>query len=150
MRKTFAIFLCMLICISCKKDFLTEKPLSFFTSSNAFITYSDFNTAVNDMYRIVRAEFYTSDQLAPFDYLYSTDLVFDGQPSTQRHTNLLATFSPSSSIPLSHWLRIVAGGNPGNNFPACSLMVFPSSGIRLRNNRKIRFSIFTGPGNVCR
>lgn len=114
MRKTFAIFLCMLICISCKKDFLTEKPLSFFTSSNAFITYSDFNTAVNDMYRIVRAEFYTSDQLAPFDYLYSTDLVFDGQPSTQRHTNLLATFSPSSSIPLSHWrllYQVIADAN---------------------------------------
>lgn len=106
MKKTLSIFICMLICISCKKDFLTEKALSFYTSSNAFVTYSDFNTAVNDMYRLVRSEFYTSDQFGPFDYLYSTDLVFDGQPSSQRHTNLSNTFYPSGTIPSSHWLSL--------------------------------------------
>jgi len=110
MKKILSFLLCALLAIasSCKKDFLTEKPVSFLSSSNGLVTYSDFTSASNDMYRVVRSEFYTKDENYPFDYLYSTDLVFDGQASTYRHTNLLATFAPTggNQIPLTHWTAL--------------------------------------------
>ncbi|UYQ91687.1 RagB/SusD family nutrient uptake outer membrane protein [Chitinophaga horti] len=118
MNKAFKYILSgmMLASVSCSKDFLDEKPVSFLSSSNGLVTYADFNAAVNDLYRVVRMEFYTRDENYPFDYLYSTDLVFDGQPNTRRHTNLVATFAPSggNNVPLTHWstlYKIVAQAN---------------------------------------
>jgi len=101
---------------SCKKAYLDEKPLDFLSSSNAMVTYADFNLSINDMYRVVRTEFFTRDENYPFDYLYSTDLVFDGQANTYRHTNLAATFAPSGGreIPLTHWsslYKLIAEAN---------------------------------------
>lgn len=99
---------------SCKEDFLEEKPLDFLSSKNALINYQDFNLSINDMYRVVRTEFFTRDENRPFDYLYSTDLVFDGQPNTNRHTNMTATFDPNGVVASSHWgahYRIIAQAN---------------------------------------
>jgi len=107
MKKTIKITIYALLVFfaSCKKDFLKEEPIGFLSTANGLVTYNDFNEAANDMYRVVRTEFYTRDENYPFDYLYSTDLVYDGQASTYRHTNLLATFAPSggNNIPLTHW-----------------------------------------------
>jgi hypothetical protein len=103
----------VLVCggTACKKSFLTEKPVSFLSSANGLVTYNDFNSAVNDLYRLVRTEFYTRNEILPFDYIYSTDLVFDGQPgqgTNWRHTNLTASFAPTSNIPSDHWTALYA------------------------------------------
>jgi hypothetical protein len=115
MKKYFLLILSVsLLVVSCKKDYLDEIPVDFLSSENALVTYDDYNLSVNDLYRLVRTEFYTRDEALPFDYLYSTDLVFDGQASTARHTNLTATFNPTGSITLTHWgalYRIVAQAN---------------------------------------
>jgi hypothetical protein len=63
--------------ISCKKDFLDEKPESFLSTSNAYTTEADFNAAINGLYGLVRNHYYTVNDFNPFWYLYRTDAYFD-------------------------------------------------------------------------
>ncbi|MDQ0638744.1 hypothetical protein QF042_002309 [Pedobacter sp. W3I1] len=100
---------------SCKKSFLDEEPLDFLSTTNAYTTVKDFDAAVNNLYGRVRSEFYNSGEQRPFDYVFGCDLVFDGQPATTRHTNMVAAYSPlSTEIPLIHWTslyKIIAESN---------------------------------------
>lgn len=101
---------------SCKKDFLEEKPLDFLSSSNALVTYSDFNSSVTNLYNLVRDEFYSSDENYPMDYIYGTDLVFDGQASLRRWTSYAGVMvaQGGAGIPEHHWnnmYKIVAESN---------------------------------------
>lgn len=100
---------------SCKKSFLDEEPLDFLSTTNAYITAKDFDAAVNNLYSRIRSEFYSSGEQRPFDYVFGCDLVFDGQPATTRHTNMVASYSPlSTEIPLIHWTslyKIIAESN---------------------------------------
>ncbi|WP_412468304.1 RagB/SusD family nutrient uptake outer membrane protein [Pedobacter sp. KLB.chiD] len=114
---TFTIIAAALVMtfFSCKKSFLDEEPLDFLSTTNAYNNIKDFNAAVNNLYSRVRSEFYNSGEQRPFDYVFGCDLVFDGQPSTTRHTNMVAAYSPlSTEIPLIHWTslyKIVAESN---------------------------------------
>lgn len=101
---------------SCKKSFLDEKPIDFLSADNAFVTYNDFNASIYNLYDLVRKEFYNGGERRPFDYIYGTDLVYDGQPSVDRHTNMAATYAPTGGldIPLYHWkalYKIVSEAN---------------------------------------
>jgi hypothetical protein len=118
MKKIIAILLSLstIFSSSCKKGFLDEGPLDFLSTSNAYITTNDFTAATNNLYRLVRTEFYSKDESRPFDYVYGCDIVFDGQPSTQRHTNMIAAYAPQggNNIPLNHWstlYKIVSESN---------------------------------------
>ncbi|UEG52476.1 RagB/SusD family nutrient uptake outer membrane protein [Mucilaginibacter daejeonensis] len=115
MKKTLSIAILLLVgATSCKKEFLTEKPIAFLSSSNAFITYTDFTASVIDLYVLTRAEFYSGSEVRPFDYIYGTDLVFDGEPSSDRHTNMVAAYNPTGTIAGTHWTnlyKIVAESN---------------------------------------
>lgn len=117
MKKIFIAVVCVLtsISFSCKKTFLDEQPLDFLSTTNAYSSTSDFNAAINNLYSRVRLEFYSSGEQRPFDYVFGTDLVFDGQPAATRHTNMVAAYSPlSTEIPLIHWTslyKIVAESN---------------------------------------
>ncbi|UOG77324.1 RagB/SusD family nutrient uptake outer membrane protein (plasmid) [Hymenobacter tibetensis] len=109
-----SIVLPFLALASCQKDFLDEEPLDFLSSENAFVTYADFNASVNNLYRLVRTEFYTQDENFPMDYIYGTDIVFDGQASLRRFTNYPGTMSPSFAVPADHWTdlyKIIAETN---------------------------------------
>lgn len=100
------INLSLLLCMAfaaCKKNFLNETPQDFLSSANAMVTYADFNISINDMYRVTRTEFYTRDENYPFDYLYGCDIVFDGQASTFRHTNMAATYAATAALASTHW-----------------------------------------------
>ncbi|GAT63631.1 RagB/SusD family nutrient uptake outer membrane protein [Paludibacter jiangxiensis] len=118
MKNMIRIFLLFILCTlaSCSTSFLDEKPLDFLSSDNAYQTYSDFKTAVNMLYSRVRSEFYSKDENRPFDYLYGTDLVFDGQPSqsSNRHSPMSTAYNSTGDIALSHWtelFKIVADAN---------------------------------------
>ena len=110
----FILILFIISASSCKKAFLDEKPISFLSGSNAFITYKDFTASVIDLYVLTRAEFYSSGESRPFDYLYGTDLVFDGEPAVDRHTNMIAAYNPTGNIARDHWrllYKMVAEAN---------------------------------------
>jgi hypothetical protein len=98
-----SLLLPFLALASCKKDFLDEQPIDFLSSANAFVTYKDFNASMNSVYRLVRTEFYTEDENFPFDYLYGTDIVYDGRSSLRRFTNYAGAMDPSFAISLNHW-----------------------------------------------
>ena len=130
MKKIIITLTCLLTVtfFSCKDDFLDEQPLNFFSTTNAFKTTKDFEASINNLYSRVRSEFFTSGEQRPFDYVFGCDIVFDGQPSTTRHTNMIAAYSPlSTEIPLIHWTslyKIVAESNtildriPASSMPA--------------------------------
>lgn len=118
MKRTYSIlFLLIFITLfSCSKSFLDEKPLDFLSTNNGLKTFKDFNASVYNLYALVRREFYSRDENYPFDYLYGTDLVFDGQASVRRHTNVIAAYGPTggADIPLTHWTdlyKIVSESN---------------------------------------
>jgi hypothetical protein len=98
-----ALILPFLALSSCDKDFLEETPKDFLSAENAFVTYQDFNASVNNLYRLVRTEFYTSDEAFPLDYIFGTDIVFDGSRSVRQFTNYAAALDPAFEIPLDHW-----------------------------------------------
>jgi starch-binding outer membrane protein, SusD/RagB family len=89
--------------ISCKKNFLDEKPLDFLSTTNAFQTTADFQASVNNLFRLVRDEFYTLNDNTVYDYQYRTDLAIDVTASTP---NLVAQISPTSSLMSDHWTRL--------------------------------------------
>ncbi|MBN8877726.1 MAG: RagB/SusD family nutrient uptake outer membrane protein [Sphingobacteriales bacterium] len=89
---------------ACKKSFLDENPQSFLSTTNAFKTANDFNASVNNIYRLIRDEFYSSSDWQPMQYLYRTDLVVE--VSVGSNPNLAAEFGPSGTCPTNHWNQI--------------------------------------------
>src|SRR4051794_6659960 len=77
--------------LSCKKNFLTEQPLDFLSTSNAFKTEADFNASVNNLYGLVRHHYYTINDFQPFYFLYRTDAFFDITVTTPNMAADLAT-----------------------------------------------------------
>ena len=87
---------------SCKKDFLKETPLDFLSSANAFQTTADFNASVNNLFRLLRAELYTSNDNDPFEYTYRTDIAL--YVPTGNPPNLLAEYTPQpNGFSTKHW-----------------------------------------------
>lgn len=104
MKKTFIFIALISLFWSCDEDFLDEKPEDFLSSTNAFTNYTDFTASINNMYFLVRSQFYSRDPYRPFDFLYGTELVFDGEPGgTARHGRMSEAYDPASSIPTVHW-----------------------------------------------
>lgn len=97
--------------LSCKKSFLNEQPLDFLSTSNAFVTEADFNASVNNLYGLVRQQFYTINDFAPFYYLYRTDAFFDITVTTP---NMAADIAPRSGVVTFAWApnyKIVSEAN---------------------------------------
>lgn len=111
--KSFIIlFLLLTGTFSCKKEFLDETPLDFLSSTNAFKTTADFNASVNNLYRLVRAEFYTANDNDPMEYQYRTDIAFYVPAAFP--ANLSGEISPTSGIMERHWralYKIVSEAN---------------------------------------
>lgn len=116
--KKYIVLCALATCVlsACNESkFLKENPEDFMSTSNAFQTETDFEMSVNGLYDIARWEFYGYDESKPFDYIYGTDLIFDGEPGTaNRHGNMLAAYNPTSDIPKIHWnnlYKLIAEAN---------------------------------------
>ncbi|HEY0680558.1 MAG TPA: RagB/SusD family nutrient uptake outer membrane protein [Chitinophagaceae bacterium] len=115
MKKILSFFILLVLLsgsFSCKKKFLDESPLDFLSATNAFQTAGDFQASVNNLYRLVRAEFYTVNDNDPMEYQYRTDIAFYVPAAFP--ANLAGEISPTSSIISRHWTalyKIVAETN---------------------------------------
>ena len=95
MRFKYIFILLVVGCLhSCNDEFLQEEPVDFIAAENAFVTYDDFSLSINNLYNKVRKEFYSKDQNYPLDYLYGTDLVYDGQASERRWDPIYKCYAP--------------------------------------------------------
>ncbi|WP_308991306.1 RagB/SusD family nutrient uptake outer membrane protein [Mariniflexile litorale] len=104
MKKTFILLALVSLFSSCKEDFLDESPKDFLSSANAYVTHDDFTASVNNLYYLVRRQFYSRDENRPFDFLYGTDIVYDGENNgTQRHSRMSEAYAPSGQIATVHW-----------------------------------------------
>lgn len=119
MKKILNITKYMTLCIfaafmSCS-GYLEEEAMDFKGSSNSFRTVTDFDLSLNNLYRLVRSEFYSGSEQQTFDYLFGTDLVYDGQiQGAQRFNDFDNTCNPSNTYLNSHWnnlYKIVAESN---------------------------------------
>lgn len=91
-------------------DFLDENPMDFNSPENSYITSSDFDMSITDLYYLTRYEFF-QDQDRAIDYLYGTDLFDRGD---QTKSNLEAEYTPSSDIAKKHWqnwYKVIASAN---------------------------------------
>lgn len=104
MKKIYLFLTIIAVMWSCDDQFLQENPEDFLSSANAYTTYSDFNASVNNLYFLVRRQFYNRDDQRPFDFIYGTELVYDGEPGGWvRHGNMIQAYDPASAIPTTHW-----------------------------------------------
>lgn len=105
--KKYIVLCCVLtgMLFGCNESkFLREDPQDFMSANNSYETEADFNMSVNDLYSLVREDMYGYDEWRPFDYLYGTDLIFDGEPGTNiRHGNMLGAYHPTAVTPSVHW-----------------------------------------------
>ncbi|WP_316767189.1 RagB/SusD family nutrient uptake outer membrane protein [Pedobacter frigiditerrae] len=114
MKKILYIMMFSLLFSGCKDSFLDEKPTAFLNSENAYTDYAGFNATVTNIYALLRRDHFSSDELRPFDYIFGTDLVFDGQPAQERHTNMVGAYNVVGAIPLIHYqnmYKIVSEAN---------------------------------------
>jgi hypothetical protein len=129
------LFLLLTGSFSCKKDFLDETPRDFLSATNAFQNSADFTASVNNLYRLVRAELYTTNDNDPFEYQYRTDIAFYVPAAFP--ANLIAEISPTSSIISNHWralYKIVSEANtiisriPASKLNAADKKLFEARG----------------------
>lgn len=101
-----AIFSIILSFISCSDDFLTEKPIDFLSSNNAYSTYEDFQASVNNLYYLTREEFFSDTEYRQQDFIFGTDIVYPGPALVDIHANMVAAYDPTSNIPAYHWDKL--------------------------------------------
>lgn len=103
-----------ILLMSCS-NFLDEKALDFKGSENSFNTVTDFDMSLTDLYGLIRSEFFSGSEQQTFDYVFGTDLVYDGQiQGAQRFNDFDNTCNPSNTYLNSHWsnlYKIVAESN---------------------------------------
>lgn len=118
-----------LLLMSCA-DFLEEEALDFKGSSNSFNTEADFDKSVVGLHWLVRSEFYSVDENHPFDYLFGTDLVWDGQvQGAQRFNDFDNTCDPNNSYLTTHWTNLYKMVSEANTI----LSRLPSSSVSEEN-----------------
>lgn len=118
----FAVAATMTFFMSCNEDsFLEEKPLDFMSGNNSYATTSDYTAAVNELYLLVRKEFYNGNYDRMQDHLCRTDFLIRADPPM---SNLAADMNPTGAIAQWHWeniYKLVAQANtiitrvPGSN-----------------------------------
>ena len=97
----------ILVGTGCNEEtFLEEEPLDFFSPSNAFVTFGDYQAAVIGLYARVRDVKFNSDDNAKA-HLYGTDIMFDARESSSnnRFGDYAVTLNPTSGMVIWHWER---------------------------------------------
>lgn len=103
------MYICIILSsfmISCN-SYLDEEALDFKSNENSFITKADFDRSVVNLYNLVRTEFYTNGENSPLDYIFGTDLVYDGQiQGAQRFNDFDNVCNPNNGYLTSHWKNL--------------------------------------------
>jgi starch-binding outer membrane protein, SusD/RagB family len=106
MKKYIYLVIIALLLSACNEEsFLAEKPIDFMSASNSYVTASDFDQAINELYYLTRYEFYGNQERSAQDYFMGTDILANGS-SGSSNPNLISAYGPSSSIAQAHWDKL--------------------------------------------
>lgn len=97
----------LLVQTACNEDeFLEEEPLDFFSPSNAFVTFENYQSAVFDLYAQLRSVKFDDGDNSRAQF-YGTDIMFDARESNanNRFGDYSITLDPTSDMPEWHWDR---------------------------------------------
>jgi starch-binding outer membrane protein, SusD/RagB family len=102
----FIVIVGLLLLGACNENsFLKETPLDFMSATNSYITASDFDQAVNELYYLTRYEFYCNQERSAQDYFMGTDILANGS-SGNADPNLASNYGASSTIAKAHWDKL--------------------------------------------
>lgn len=116
MKKIFIIFFIFLFA-GCSKDkeFLKETPTAFLTTSNAYLNFSQFKTALNELYRQVRFNYNNRDNGEDyFHFGTGTEVTFVSTSDNARFTDW-TLINPTSGIFNDVYVRHFYIINQANN-----------------------------------
>lgn len=111
---TIGLLFLLVINNSCNESILDETPLDFFSAENSYVTESDFQKALTDLYARVREICYAHTQLKP--YLAPTDIAQSGrselsEDALNSHTTFLLPTNGTITAHWQMWYKIVANTN---------------------------------------
>ncbi|WKN43858.1 RagB/SusD family nutrient uptake outer membrane protein [Tunicatimonas pelagia] len=101
---------------ACNEDeFLKEEPLDFFSPSNSFVTFENFESSLIDLYAQLREYRFANNDVSRAQF-YGTDIMFDARESTtnNRFGDYAVTLNPTGFVPGWHWnllYKIVTSAN---------------------------------------
>jgi len=95
-----------LLLSSCS-GFLDEEAQDFKSANNSFSTTVDFDKSVTHLYWLTRSEFFSGSEQQTFDYIFGTDLIYDGViQGAQRFNDFDNTCNPSNTYLNQHWTNL--------------------------------------------
>jgi hypothetical protein len=90
----------------CKEEkFLEEVPLDFYSPENSFITESNFNAALTDLYARVRAIQSVDAGANLYSEVLGTDVAYNARVDQSRLGNYTVSLTPQGDIPRQQWIR---------------------------------------------
>ncbi|MDR2764207.1 MAG: RagB/SusD family nutrient uptake outer membrane protein [Tannerella sp.] len=113
-QKTGIAVIMALFAVSCdESNFLEEKPLSIYTAENSLVTVSDFQAAVNMLYkRPGNMMFYNTEEYM-FAFFYATDLSFCSA-DVNKLNKYAETMIPTCAHTSSMWNNVYGIVNQAN------------------------------------
>ncbi len=115
-KYSILLILLSVITFSCnEEEFLREEPIDFLVTGNAFVTVSDFDAGLVDLYAKIRDYYYSGNRRSK-STVYGTDLFFDAREGTtlDRFGDYNVTLNTTSNVVEWHWDRlykIIANAN---------------------------------------
>ncbi len=106
----------MLVSTSCdENDFLKEVPLDFYSPENSYVTYENFQAALNDLYARVRDIHFKYLDTETYIHMLGTDVAKNVREDVNRRLgNYGYLFRPESDAIEYHWelwYKIIANAN---------------------------------------
>jgi starch-binding outer membrane protein, SusD/RagB family len=106
MKKIYILAFMAIFLGACNESsFLKETPEDFADATNSYVTTSDFDQAVTELYYLTRYEFYCNQERSAQDYFMGTDLLINGS-SGSSNPNLASNYGASSTIAAAHWDKL--------------------------------------------
>ena len=105
MKKIYKLFLFLALGAmtlpACNEDtFLEEVPMDFLSLENAYVTYSDYESALAGLYNMVRNYEYSE---AGLYCMLGTDVAYNARRNTDRLGNLVTHYVPTASMVKNIW-----------------------------------------------
>ena len=103
--KKILIYICLAVAAlgfsACdEKEFLKEVPLDFLSLENAYVSYSDYQSALTGLYNMVRSYEYSESGLY---CMLGTDIAYNARRNTDRLGNLVTHYTPTAGMVKTIW-----------------------------------------------